>query len=123
VKYQGWIKENVTEAYGKCVEVTKQMLEAFPELTRVKGHYHCPFDGKRPHWWLKTDQGVVVDPTASQFLSGGIMGEYEEWKEGRPEPTGKCMDCGGYCYNNSNFCTQKCLDAYSEYAGWKKSTL
>jgi hypothetical protein len=122
-EYRQWINENVKEAYGKCVETTLAMTKAFPELIRVRGHYQCPLDGKRPHWWLKTSDGGIVDPTASQFSSGGVMGEYEGWVEGSPEPTGKCMNCGGYCYNNSNFCTQKCLNSLSDANGWERCLL
>lgn len=122
-EYKKWIAENVKEAYGKCVEITKQMQQAFPELRRVRGHYICPIDGERSHWWLETSAGVIVDPTASQFSSGGVMGEYIEWVEGTKEPTGKCMECGGYAYDNKNFCKQKCLNDYADSMGWERCEL
>lgn len=40
------------------------MVEAFPELKRVRGHYHCPWLSKaQPHWWCVDPDGNIVDPT------------------------------------------------------------
>ena len=105
--YENWIAVNVKDTYGNCVFVTLQMQKAFPSLIRVRGHYHCPVWGKRPHWWLKTDSGEIVDPTASQFPSQG-GGRYVEWVEGSEEPTGKCLNCGDYVYRFSTHCSEKC---------------
>lgn len=38
--YQEWI-DQVPETYGTCRTVTKRMVEEFPELRRVRGHYYC----------------------------------------------------------------------------------
>ena len=95
--YHEWIKENVTETYGTCCEVTERMQEAFPELRRVRGHYHCWIWGIREHWWLMNGD-EVVDPTVAQFPSNG-EGRYEELPEDTPEPTGKCINCGEYCFD------------------------
>lgn len=110
--YQEWIEANVQEGYGKCVELTLAMQEAFPELKRVRGHYHCWVWGAREHWWLTTPDGVVVDPTADQFPSQGL-GEYVEW-DGE-EPTGICWDCGEYCYEGREFCSERCQERYMAY--------
>jgi len=109
--YTGWIAENVTETYGKCSETTAKMLLAFPELTRVRGYYYCPIWGERRHWWLVDSSGKVIDPTKDQFPSKGI-GHYEPWVEGTEEPTGKCPNCGGYCYGGSFCCSDDCGQAY-----------
>lgn len=93
--YQEWI-DQLDDVTGKCEEITAAMAEAFPELRRVRGHYHCWIWGKREHWWLM-DGDEVVDPTAAQFPSKG-EGSYVEW-EGE-EPTGMCPNCGEYCYDN-----------------------
>lgn len=100
--YIDWIK-TVVEPTGRCAEVTLEMQAAFPELTRVRGHYYCPFWGEREHWWLVDEEGQVVDPTAAQFPSRGV-GHYEPWDESRPEPTGMCPECGEYCYEGRTFC-------------------
>jgi hypothetical protein len=106
-EYEEWIAANVTDGgLGQCQEVTEQMLAAFPELIRVRGHYACHIWGPREHWWLD-DDGVIVDPTAEQFPSKGA-GVYIPWEEGREEPTGKCMNCGDYCYGGSFFCSDAC---------------
>ena len=98
-----WI-ENLKDTRCKCKELTQEMQKEFPELIRVRGFYHCPYWGKREHWWLKNKRMEIVDPTAEQFPSKG-SGRYEEWIEGQPEPTGKCMNCGEYCFNGNSFCT------------------
>ncbi len=105
-----WIAENVGETYGTCGEVTALMAVQFPELTRVRGHYFCLAWGQREHWWLKTATGEIVDPTAGQFPSKG-RGVYTEWNEGDEEPTGKCMNCGDYCYREELCCCASCEQA------------
>ncbi len=109
-KYKKWISENVTQVLGRCAEITLQMQEVFPELTRVRGHYHCLIWGKREHWWLTAPDGEIVDPTVAQFPS---LGEYVEHTG--PEPTGMCPNCGEYCYDGHTVCSYQCGDEYSKY--------
>jgi len=116
-KYLDWIYKNIHVSYGKCEETTLWMNKEFPELTRVRGHYYCPIWGERTHWWLVDPDGEIVDPTVDQFPSKGF-GVYEEWTEGDEEPTGKCPNCGEYCYNGSSTCSDKC---YTEYASYLNS--
>lgn len=113
-KYLAWIEEHCTgDTAGQCAEKTLTMLLAFPELRRVRGHYECYITGKsHPHWWLESPEGNVVDPTCDQFPSAG-NGDYIEHTG--PEPTGKCPNCGGYCYDNSYCCSDVCADAYARY--------
>lgn len=106
MNYQEWIEENVPDSYGACREVTKDMQKEFPELRRVRGHYYCWVWGKREHWWL--EDGEVIDPTASQFPSKG-KGRYEEWQG--LEPTGKCPNCGEYCFEGEQV-HQHCHDEF-----------
>lgn len=113
-KYKDWIQQNVSETYGRCAEVTEIMSVVFPELIRVRGHYYCPSWGQRAHWWLVTDRGVVIDPTAEQFPSKGL-GLYQQHEESDPEPTGKCPNCGAYCYNSEELCSPKCQYEYVAY--------
>ncbi len=122
-KYADWIDQNVTKTYGKCEEYTELMAKAFPELTRVRGHYHCFDWGKREHWWLVTKEGQIIDPTSAQFPSKGL-GNYEPWIEGTKEPTGKCIYCGGYAYDGNIWCSDECkqkLIAYHNFQGKIKS--
>lgn len=113
-KYIRWINEHVAEEYGQCAAVTSRMLEAFPELVRVRGHYFCPLWGERSHWWLKTTQGVIVDPTVGQFPSKG-RGAYVEWIEGCEEPSGMCPNCGGEVFGGGTCCSDACGLAYAAY--------
>jgi hypothetical protein len=115
-KYRAWVAETVTETYGKCKEVTEAMVAAFPELTRVRGHYMCADWGKRAHWWLVDENGEIVDPTADQFPCKGTS-EYVPWEEGAEEPTGKCMNCGGYTYGSSRACSPACAKKLEAYYG------
>lgn len=107
-----WLKSN--EAYGACAEATLEMQTAFPELIRVRGHFHDAIWGERQHWWLKTKEEEIVDPTASQFPTKGVFGEYEEWEEGREEPIGKCMNCGDYVFASTGkgdcACSEHCYN-------------
>lgn len=109
--YTAWIAQNVTETYGKCAEVTLAMQQAFPELTRVRGHYYCPIWGERAHWWLVNTDGEIIDPTKAQFPSKGI-GHYEPWPEGAREPTGMCPNCGELIYDGNYLCNDTCYRQY-----------
>jgi len=107
-KYQQWIKDNVTNPNLQCAKYTLEMLEAFPELKRVRGYYHDFFQGRRPHWWLVKPDGYVIDPTVEQFCLGG---EYELYDESLGEPKGKCINCGELSYYHMNVCSKKCVEA------------
>lgn len=114
-KYKRWIEENVEDdGYGLCVQATERMAKEFPELTRIRGHYYCPVWGERTHWWMITKTGEIVDPTSSQFPSKG-SGHYEPWDENQKEPTGKCPNCGSYCYDGKQTCSDSCYDEYLNY--------
>lgn len=106
-RYKDWIEANVAEnGYGQCKAVTEKMAAAFPELTRVRGHYYCLVWGERAHWWLTDQTGNIVDPTVQQFPTK--CGEYVPWDEGQPEPTGLCLNCGDYCYDGKDCCSDGC---------------
>lgn len=118
-QYHKWILENVPNyesAYGKCAEVTTEMLKAFPELKRVRGHYYCVSWGKRAHWWLVAPDGSVVDPTATQFPTKG-RGVYIEHDESQPEPERQslCANCGEYFSGSGTVCSDKCHREYAAY--------
>lgn len=91
------------EFRGKCKEYCEAELKADPTLTMVRGHYHCPFWGEQPHWWLKRKDGTIIDPTVKQFPSPHI-GEYVEFNG-----LVKCSECGaeineGDASFESNYC-------------------
>jgi hypothetical protein len=110
-KYAMWVAANVTgDGLGRCAEITQQMAKAFPELRRERGHYLCHTWGEREHWWLLDPEDHIVDPTAAQFPSRGT-GMYIPWEEGQEEPTGRCLNCGEYCYGQRTFCSSACENA------------
>lgn len=111
-EYQQWIDALPARVTGECAERTLEMQARFPELIRVRGWYWDPIRLQSSHWWLKTAEGEIVDPTAKQFTPGGW---YEEYDESQPEPTGKCPNCGGYCYNHKTCCSDKCNKEYLDY--------
>lgn len=109
-EYMDNLNLTVKTAYGQCEYVCLNMIKIFPELKLVRGHYWDDELGKRQHWWLEDKSKAIIDPTVIQFPSNGF-GEYEPWIEGTPEPTGKCPNCGEYCWNNENV-HEECFDAY-----------
>ena len=75
---------------GMCSHATAEMAAAFPELKRVPG-WASDARGSTEHWWLVTPDGLVVDPTASQFV-GEI--KYKPFEPGDEVRVGRCMNCG-----------------------------
>lgn len=69
---------------GKCKEACEALHAVLPELRMVRGYY----DGQ-PHWWLKTPEGNIVDPTALQFTIANIPDLYEEF-----DGYVACAECG-----------------------------
>lgn len=109
-KYEEWINNKLKTGnpYGNCEKWSKQMKKQFPELKLVRGFFHCLFWGKREHWWLVCKNNKIIDPTVTQFNFKGIGGDYEELDESQEHPTGKCYNCGEYCYKGASFCCPAC---------------
>lgn len=104
---------------GTCREAVDLMLRQFPELKAVRGHAlmldASPHERKEwPHWWCVTEDGTIVDPTASQF-PGRI--QHVPLDESKGEPTGRCPNCGGLCYEHKYLCCEKCETEYAVYCG------
>lgn len=99
---------------GLCAGATEQMVAAFPELRRVRGHVgHTAGRAYEPHWWCVDPNGNIVDPTREQFFEprvGWTEIHYEEFDESLAHmlPTGKCMNCGGHLYYHARFCNETC---------------
>jgi hypothetical protein len=110
--YIAWMNAYVAKhqyVRGKCDSATKEMCEAFPELRRAAGFVYCTW-GRDQHWWCVTPDGLIVDPTATQFE---CVYEYEEIDLSDPEqtkriPTGCCHDCGEDVYEGADFCDDTC---------------
>ena len=60
----------------KCLQFCQKAVAENPDLTLVRGYYHCPIFGKQQHWWTVDKGGNIYDPTALQFPSKGT-GVYE----------------------------------------------
>ncbi|MGH9388965.1 MAG: hypothetical protein ACRD1Z_05065 [Vicinamibacteria bacterium] len=115
-EYDAWIKANVEgDGFGLCKGYARRMAQAFPELRLVRGYYHDALWGRRGHWWLALPDGSIVDPTAAQFPTRG-NGEYEEFTGDESElPTGKCPNCGEFCYDGRSFCSEECGRSFAAY--------
>ena len=83
---------------GTCGWAVDQMVAAFPELRRVRGHY-----GFTPHWWCVAPDGVIWDPSQRQFQVAAAYVEYTG-----PDPIGKCMNCGDLIWTGTR--TSACSD-------------
>jgi hypothetical protein len=111
-KYVDWINTN-RDKYSQngCAEMTLDICEEFPSLTRVRGHYICDIWGKWTHWWVIDENGEIIDPTVDQFPSKGL-GTYIPNVEGTAEPVGKCINCGEYIFEakskSLSFCSKNC---------------
>lgn len=127
-KYLVWISDYVAKQSflrGMCRSACDKMLQVFPELKLVRGwaggHLSTkddvlldPGDG---HWWLETESGEIIDPTAGQFLGAVVYVAFDETKASEL-PTGKCMNCGDYCYGKRKYiCSDECEEDYRKACG------
>jgi hypothetical protein len=110
-RYTTWIAAQTEDPQGRCAEATLAMQAAFPELRRVRGHV-ITAGRDRPHWWLVTPDGDIIDPTAAQFQT---LCFYQPWDEAQSEPTGKCPNCGGYVFDGGTVCSETCAREYAAY--------
>lgn len=115
-KYNEWIDNYTGNIYRKCKEVSKEMQRVFPELEICKGLVKISENSKwYQHQWLKTNFGVIVDPTAGQWM---VIEEYREIKKGDDEPIGKCSNCGEFVFGrfvDSLFCSDNCSHEYAKF--------
>ncbi|MFA4870908.1 MAG: hypothetical protein WC623_22105 [Pedobacter sp.] len=115
IEYIEWIRKFLenNNPKRKCKEAVNAMNLQFPELMKVRGHVKTILsENNEPHWWLVDTDRNIIDPTSSQFL---VIIEYIPHDETQPEPTGKCPNCGNYCYNYSSVCSDKCGEEYKRY--------
>lgn len=112
---------------GRCYSASTDMQEYFPELRLIRGHvvsqryidmvgpeYSETLDPGDGHIWLETEAGDIVDPTRQQYPEGLIYVAFDESKA-HTLPTGKCPNCGSYCYNNKDCCSDDCFNSYVSY--------
>lgn len=123
--YDAWIeayKAKHKSVRGLCQNATKAMVEAFPELQRVRGHVV----GLGAHWWCVTPDGSIIDPTVCQFPFVPASSSYEPFDESLAHtlPTGKCQNCGGYLYYQAQACDEACMQEILTALGqaWRPGT-
>jgi len=114
-KYKDWVEEKVEDPYLNCIYYSELMTLDFPELKVVRGYYEDIINGMIPHWWLVDEEGDIVDPTHSQLNGLCIKELYHEYDESQDKPTGKCKNCGEFCYDNNMVCSDKCKNEFLEH--------
>lgn len=121
-KYIQWIKENYPtslESYGNCKEAVNKMKVAFPELTITNGFVYDALRGERMHWWLKCEDGTIVDPTFNQFPALMDYNEIDDNHPARKYSQARCHQCGDYYYETPELKgvmhTTTCQDRYVAY--------
>lgn len=95
---------------GECWDVCSRMVAEDHTLTLVRGWYDDPVWGAREHWWLKRQDGTILDPTSEQFPAGGITDFYRAFQGLYPceqcgEDTPEEILIGGIC------CSSRCYGA------------
>jgi len=121
-EYKKWIdtfRKMNPFPYGMCKHTAELMHTQFPELIIVPGNVET-IDGKEGHWWLKTSDGEIIDPTRHQFR-GPLV--YEAWTPDSLVQIGKCMNCGDEiwrkvptlnAYYHQDFCNKECENDFME---------
>lgn len=129
--YAEWIDLNVEgDGYGRCEDVCTTMQAAFPELELRKGFFFSVAWGRRQHWWLRTADGRIVDPTSLQHPDGATFpasaAQDQDLTDATDEemrdkvPSGVCMDCGDPVYRGATFCSESCEAATMVYLDMSK---
>ena len=105
-----WIAERYPtpqSAKLQCAEATLAMVQAFPLLSRVRGHAMVGIQF-RPHWWCVTPGGDIIDPTAHQWPTPPVL--YDPIDDDAEEPHGKCIYCGDLLYRSRGAESRLCED-------------
>jgi hypothetical protein len=116
-KYADWINQNYPtkeSCIGKAIEARERMQADFPELILTTGYVLDAqvWNSRRQHWWFKTLEGEMVDPTINIFENSFDYLEVDEFDPIRDTRTSKCRNCFiSYfvsCENNHLLCGEKC---------------
>jgi hypothetical protein len=121
-KYKEWIEMNYptsTESYGNCKKAVEQMKSEFPELTITNGFVFDAMWGERAHWWLKTEDNSIIDPTFNQFPALVDYNEIDDNHPARNYPEARCHECGERYYETPELKgvmhTKVCQNRYMSY--------
>jgi len=95
---------------GKCREMSEALVAEDSSLTLVRGWYDCPMWGRQAHWWCRTQDGTIVDPTVKQFPTAGVGAAYIEY-----DGIIQCEQCGKEVHEDDAtidghhaFCSDRC---------------
>lgn len=122
--YADWINATVPKGYGcrgTCRRYSELMVAAFPELRLACGFVVLLGHKDEQHWWCVAPDGTVIDPTSGQFAGWTVVLHYDEVDlddevDRARIPTGKCMNCGEFCYGGRrNACSPACDSELSDY--------
>lgn len=114
-RYLDWIRnyrDRQRDLRMMCFFASEEMLETFLELLLCRGTVNW-----HPHWWCQTREGEVLDPTLPQFEDLGDIIVYRRIDESKADllPTGKCPNCGEFCFNHRSVCSNACEREYAAY--------
>lgn len=101
---------------GKCKEYCQELAITNPSLEIVRGFYHEPiWNTKEQHWWCKTPEGKIVDPTVKQFPSWQMAEQSPEMFYEEFDGICECDNCGkripeaeARFDSNYVFCSTRC---------------
>ena len=126
MRWMDWCLAHVPQTFEgqlrECTRYVPMMAQDFPELTICKGVVSSADNpdnigtGRKeyPHMWLKTKEGVIVDPTGMQFNALGKL-DYREFPEGT-KSLSRCMNCGKYFADSQSIiCSDECAKEYNNY--------
>jgi hypothetical protein len=125
--YQEWMRINVPQTFDgqlrECTRYVPLMAQAFLELIVCKGVVSSADNpdnignGRKeyPHMWLKTAEGVIIDPTVKQFDALGKL-DYREFPK-ETTALARCCNCGKYFTANIHgvVCSRECQKEYAVY--------
>lgn len=130
-KYRSWMQRNVPQSFdgqlAECTRYVPLMAQVFLELIVCKGVVFSKVNidnistipdsyKEYPHMWLKTKEGVIIDPTIKQFDALGKL-EYREFPK-EATALSRCCNCGKY-FTTSGIhgvvCSHECQKEYAVY--------
>ncbi len=95
----GWCCRNISPLV--CGNEDRDVPEPCPMLESIGTVAHCKIYENRPKQCRDEHMGVGEDEYCPIGLIAMSNGDVDR-------PTGKCMYCGGFCYNGTHFCSEKC---------------
>lgn len=128
-KYSNWIKKHYPtpqSAINQCSQACEKLRNDFPELIITNGLIQVGIEkDQRSHWWARTINGEIIDPTAHQYEAFGssiiFYTEITDDHDLRNFEEGRCSNCGEHYFigkdnwNCSTTCSSSCFKSYVKY--------